>query len=86
VHGFILAAEDGRVQNYPAFASPGFFWTPLLLTGFPVLADPQTCLFYPLCFISKFLLQGNQAIRAGTYMYSVPIFSAPYLRHCLPTV
>jgi hypothetical protein len=77
LHGFILAAEDGRVQNYPAFASPGFLWTPLLLTGFPVLADPQTCLFYPLCFISKYLLQGNQAYQGwNLYVLSAYFFSA----------
>lgn len=74
VHGFIFAAEDGRVQNYPAFASPGFFWTPLLLTGFPVLADPQTCLFYPICFISKFLIPGYQGW--NLYLLSAYFLSA----------
>lgn len=77
LHGFIFAAEDGRVQNYPAFASPGFFWTPLLLTGFPVLADPQTCLFYPLCFISKHLFQVNQAYLGwNLYVLSAYFLSA----------
>jgi hypothetical protein len=74
VHGFIFAAEDGRVQNYPAFASPGFFWTPLLLTGFPVLADPQTCLFYPICFIAKFLIPGYQGW--NLYLLSAYFLSA----------
>jgi hypothetical protein len=74
VHGFIFAAEDGRVQNYPAFAAPGFFWTPLLLTGFPVLADPQTCLFYPICFISKFLIPGYQGW--NIYLLSAYFLSA----------
>ncbi len=74
VHGFIFAAEDGRVQNYPAFASAGFFWTPLLLTGFPVLADPQTCLFYPICFISKFLIPGYQGW--NLYLLSAYFLSA----------
>jgi len=74
VHGFIFAAEDGRVQNYPAFASPGFFWTPLLLTGFPVLADPQTCLFYPICFISKILIPGYQSW--NLYLLSAYFLSA----------
>jgi hypothetical protein len=76
-HGFIFAAEDGRVQNYPAFASPGFLWTPLLLTGFPVLADPQTSLFYPICFISKHLFQGNQAYQGwNLYVLSAYFLSA----------
>lgn len=74
VHGFIFAAEDGRVQNYPAFASAGFFWTPLLLTGFPVLADPQTCLFYPICFISKILIPGYQGW--NLYLLSAYFLSA----------
>lgn len=46
--GFILAPEDGFVQNYPGFAAGGFLWTPLILTGFPVAADPQLAIFYPL--------------------------------------
>ncbi|CAN5566114.1 hypothetical protein BH11CYA1_BH11CYA1_42900 [soil metagenome] len=74
--GVIFAAEDGRVQNYPAFASPGFFWTPLLLTGFPVLADPQTCMFYPLCFISKHLLAGYQGW--NLYLLSAYFLSAMF--------
>ncbi len=77
LHGFIFAAEDGRVQNYPAFAAPGFLWTPLLLTGFPVLADPQTSLFYPFCFIFKHLLQGNQAYQGwNLYVLSAYFLSA----------
>jgi hypothetical protein len=76
MHGVIFAAEDGRVQNYPAFASPGFLWTPLLLTGFPVLADPQTCLFYPICFLSKHLLSGYQGW--NLYVLSAYFLSAVF--------
>ena len=76
LQGVIFAAEDGRVQNYPAFASPGFLWTPLLLTGFPILADPQTCMFYPICFISKHLLQGYQGF--NLYLLSAYFLSAVF--------
>ncbi len=48
MEGVVLAFEDGKVQNYPAFAAAGRFWTPYLFCGFPVLADPQVATFYPL--------------------------------------
>ncbi|MBS1992519.1 MAG: YfhO family protein [Cyanobacteria bacterium SZAS LIN-3] len=56
--GYVLAPEDDFVQNYPAFASPVQEWTPLLLTGFPVLADPQVQSFYPLAWLCRALPLG----------------------------
>jgi hypothetical protein len=56
--GYVLAPEDDFVQNYPAFACPLGLWTPLLLTGFPVLADPQVQFFYPLAWLAKHIPLG----------------------------
>lgn len=56
--GAVLAFEDGRVQNYPAFASGGTLWTPLLCCGLPVLADPQVSTFYPLMQLCRLLPAG----------------------------
>jgi len=66
--GHLLAAEDGRVQNYPGFASSGFLWTPLLLTGFPVMADPQICFFYPLCYLAKHIGGWNFYVLSGYFL------------------
>lgn len=54
----LLAYEDGRVQNYPAFASIEQQWTANLLCGFPVLADPQVSTFYPLMQICRHVFWG----------------------------
>lgn len=53
--GFVLAPEDGFVQNFPGFAAKSsLLWTPLILTGFPVAADPQLAMFYPLHSLAGF--------------------------------
>jgi hypothetical protein len=55
MRGLVLAPEDNFVQNFPAFASGGHLWTSLLMSGFPVLADPQVQYFYPLARIARSL-------------------------------
>lgn len=57
-NNLLLAYEDGRVQNYPAFASLEQQWTPNLLCGFPVLADPQVATFYPIMQLCRHLFWG----------------------------
>ncbi|MBK7840330.1 MAG: YfhO family protein [Candidatus Obscuribacter sp.] len=66
--GAILAYEDGRVQNYPAFASPGTLWTPLLCCGLPVLADPQVSTFYPLMQLCRLLPFGYNWYVLSAYL------------------
>ncbi|MBU6451175.1 MAG: YfhO family protein [Cyanobacteria bacterium REEB67] len=55
LRGLVLAPEDNFVQNFPAFAAGDRLWTSLLLSGFPVLADPQVQYFYPLARLVKLL-------------------------------
>lgn len=79
--GFVLAPEDGFVQNYPGFASGGFLWTPLLLTGFPVAADPQLAIFYPLhalCALFPSALGFNLYVLAAFFLAS--FFASLYCR------
>jgi len=60
----VLAPEDGKVQNFPAyfapmFGQPGFLWNPFNFCGFPVLADPQIAMFYPVKAFFQLLLPGS---------------------------
>ncbi len=71
--GYVLAPEDDFVQNYPAFASPVCLWTPLLLTGFPVLADPQVQFFYPLAWLARHLPLGSD-LTANFNIYIITAF------------
>ncbi|QLE59475.1 YfhO family protein [Nostoc sp. TCL26-01] len=47
----LLAPGDGIIQSIPAFYSYRTLWTDLLLSGFPVAADPQTQTWYPISVI-----------------------------------
>ena len=71
MEGVVLAFEDGKVQNYPAFAAAGRFWTPYLFCGFPVLADPQVATFYPLMQISRLLPGGFNIYVLGAYLLAM---------------
>jgi len=44
----LLAPSDGLIYYVPAFYSPRVLWTNLILSGFPVAADPQVETWYPL--------------------------------------
>ena len=46
--GRLLAPGDGIVFYVPAFYSIRTLWTDLILSGFPVAADPQTQTWYPI--------------------------------------
>lgn len=48
LRGHLLAPGDGLVFYVPAFYSGKSFWTQLIFSGFPLLADPQTMGLYPL--------------------------------------
>lgn len=71
MEGVILAFEDGKVQNYPAFAAAGRFWTPYLFCGFPVLADPQVATFYPLMQLSRLLPSGFNVYILVAYLLAM---------------
>ncbi|HNB15379.1 MAG TPA: hypothetical protein PLC15_08365, partial [Candidatus Obscuribacter sp.] len=71
MEGVVLAFEDGKVQNYPAFAAAGRFWTPYLFCGFPVLADPQVATFYPLMQISRLLPGGFNIYVLAAYLLAM---------------
>jgi len=88
--GYVLAPEDDFVRNYPLFASPGTLWTPLLLSGFPVLADPQGQFFYPLVWLAKILpfsflglssMTANFDLYIGSAFVLAAYFAALLARH-----
>jgi len=47
----LLAPSDGLIYYVPAFYSPRVLWTNLILSGFPVAADPQVETWYPLSLL-----------------------------------
>ncbi len=47
----LLAPEDGIIQSVPAFYSARTLWTDLILSGFPVAADPQIQTWYPIALL-----------------------------------
>lgn len=71
--GYVLAPEDDFVQNFPAFACPLRLWTPLLLTGFPLLADPQIQYFYPLAWMARHIPLGAD-LTANFNLYIISAF------------
>jgi len=78
--GYVLAPEDNFVQNFPAFAGSGFLWTPLLLCGFPVLADPQVQFFYPLAWLARLLPLGSGlTTNFSIYVISAYVLSAFFM-------
>ena len=52
--GRIPAVGDGLIETYPAFSAPFDLWNADMLLGYPVYADPNMMVFYPmrlLCFV-----------------------------------
>lgn len=47
ISGRLLAPGDGVAYSLPVYLSPKSSWTPLLFSGYPLLADPQVMGFYP---------------------------------------
>jgi hypothetical protein len=82
--GNILAPEDGKVQNYPGFFTPfmgaaGALWSPFTFCGFPVLADPQLAMFYPLRLLFQALGQGFDAYVLSGFVLAA-LFTCLYVR------
>ncbi len=57
--GRLLAPGDGIHYYLPNFYLGKMFWDPLLLSGFPVAADPQAMTWYPLSWIFSFIGSWN---------------------------
>jgi len=57
--GRLLAPGDGIRYYLPNFYLGKMFWDPLLLSGFPVAADPQAMTWYPLSWIFSLFHEWN---------------------------
>src|SRR5262245_46913712 len=55
----LLAPGDGILYYLPAFYAPRTLWTTLLLSGFPVSADPQIQSWYPLKYVFSYFGSWN---------------------------
>ena len=81
VSGGYLSPADGLTQFIPNFLSPWSLWTPDLFCGFPLFADSQSQLWYPVAQLCRLLPGGWNlfvlsaywiaAMGAYTYVYTV---------------
>ncbi len=73
----LLAPADGIVQSVPNFYSNKVLWDNLILSGFPMTADPSVMTWYPLSFIfsqlpdawNVFVLSAYVLMSSFTYGY-----------------
>ncbi len=49
--GRLMASGDGFVESVPAFLGPHNLWEPTMLLGYPLFADPNQQLWYPLAWL-----------------------------------
>ncbi len=63
VTGRMLAPGDAANLSAPHFYTPRGLWSPLIFSGFPVMADPQTMSWYPPALVLG-LLPGALAFNA----------------------
>lgn len=64
----LLAPGDGIVYYVPAFYSARTLWTDLILSGFPVAADPQVQTWYPVSLIFSFIPNSWNAFVVSAYV------------------
>lgn len=76
--GRLLAPGDGIVQSVPAFYSPRALWTDLILSGFPVAADPQVQTWYPISILFSFIPNSWNAFVISAYVLA-SCFSYSYV-------
>ncbi|NWG04920.1 MAG: YfhO family protein [Syntrophaceae bacterium] len=68
--GRFLAPGDGTHYYLPNFYMGKMFWDPLILSGFPVAADPQAMAWYPLSIIFSFFKSWNGFILSAYVLSS----------------
>ncbi len=54
-----LVGTDHIMQNLPNFLSPKTLWTTDLQGGFPLMADPQVAIWYPISYLLKSLISSE---------------------------
>jgi len=64
----LLAPGDGIIYYVPAFYSVKTLWTDLILSGFPVAADPQVETWYPVSLILSLIPNSWNAFVLSAYV------------------
>lgn len=77
--GRLIAPEDGLDQNLAFFYGTRDLWTPLIMSGYPLLADPQAQFFYPLSYLFLLLPAGWNLYILSGYVISASAL-AQYLK------
>lgn len=76
--GRLLAPGDGIHYYLPNFYLGKMFWDPLLLSGFPVSADPQAMTWYPLSWIFSLLGSWNGFVLSAYVLGSSFVYGYVY--------
>jgi hypothetical protein len=74
----LLAPGDGILYYLPAFYAPRTLWTSLLLSGFPVGADPQIQSWYPLKYLFSHFKAWNSFVISAYILASCFAYSYVY--------
>lgn len=74
----LLAPGDGIHYYLPNFYLGKMFWDPLLLSGFPVAADPQAMTWYPLSWMFSLLGSWNGFVLSAYVLGSSFVYGYVY--------
>jgi Bacterial membrane protein YfhO len=74
--GMLMAPADGIVYHVPAFLGHKALWNPLLFSGYPLMADLQIEIWYPIARLFQLFPQGwngfviSGYVLAGSFAYA----------------
>lgn len=79
VSGSLLAPGDAWFQSIPSFFAPFSIWTRDILGGYPLIADPQAQLWYPVRYLFPKTVTGFNLFVVSAYVMAA-YFTFGFLR------
>lgn len=77
--GRLLAPGDACFVSFPHFHTPWRLWSPFIFSGFPVMGDPQTMMWYPPALFFGLLPNSWNAFVVSAYVLASS-FAYGYIR------